>query len=78
MGLESDLTGNETITAGVETQAKRASHNIKEPFDPCSLVPNGIHCNSGLTKGKYDAKHRNLLPDPPMLTIPPIVALGPG
>jgi len=56
----------------------RASYDVEEPFSSCGSIPNRIRYGNRLTKAKLGAKRWDRLPDPPVLTIPPIVAPGPG
>jgi hypothetical protein len=57
---------------------RQASYNVKEPFGFCSPIPNSICCGNRSMKAKLCDKHPDLLPEPPVLTMPPIVAPGPG
>jgi len=56
----------------------RASYDVEEPFSSRGSVPNRIRYGNKLTKAKLGVKCWDRLPDPPVLTIPPIVAPGPG
>ena len=56
----------------------RASYDIEKPFSSCSPIANCVCCDGRSTKAKPNAENRDSLQDPPVLTIPPIVAPGLG
>jgi len=56
----------------------RPPYNVEEPFSSSSPIPNRVCCNDRSAGVRRGAGCFDPLPDAPVLTIPPMVAPGPG
>jgi hypothetical protein len=60
------------------TEASETTNHVQEPFSFCSSVTNGIGCEKRLENTGNALGIIHLLPEHPVLIIPPIVATGAG
>lgn len=67
-----------TVIKPLRREPVRPPYNVEEPFGSGSPVPNRVCCINRLARATRGEMCRDPLPDAPVLTMPPIVAPGPG